>query len=142
MHTTKSLHDIKQIHWAMKYSSWSSIHHCLQYIFPRCSPVESLKKVAYFNLETKLNAVDDFSYVRSSEKYRSWPNMRQHSVYLPQMYLWSKSVGSVPFGYLETELKATGEYFSMFIHLLNIGDGPICIATFRIFSSDVSMKPV
>ena len=49
---------------------------------PRCSPVESLKTVAYGNLETKLNAIDDFSYVRSSVKYRPWPNMHLSIQYI------------------------------------------------------------
>ena len=38
------------------------------------------------------------------------------SVAFPQMYLWIKFEDSVPFGFLETELNATKNTFSMFNH--------------------------
>ena len=44
-------------------------------------------------------------------KNRLWPNMHQCIQNLPQIVLCSKFKDSIPFGYIQTGLNATGEPF-------------------------------
>ena len=50
-------------------------------------------------------------------KYSSWPDMHACPPEIfPKCFLCCKLEDSIPDGNLETELDATGEYFSMFNH--------------------------
>ena len=63
--------------------------------------------IGYLGTELNLTV---FFYVQSSVKYRSWPDMHSSLLSdLPQMYPWDRVEDYIPYGFLATEINATGE---------------------------------
>ena len=57
-----------------------------------------------------------FFYVKPSEECSSSPYMHCCILKVLPSFICGASLKTIPVGYLETDLNATGEYFSMFTH--------------------------